>query len=180
MNRKVLIVAAVLVVLAVVTVPGVAATPPNNPLPTNGPWATVWNLLVDLQNQINTLKTQIASISPGPPVVGSQYGGRVEQPVVYQDPVAAISEGTAQTDGIISAYAIASFQTFPRYINLRGRVQNPSIVELAHEMDIVMDQVTVSKSITMPIRQGETWEVYVEWEGSATHRLRVIWTPITA
>lgn len=68
MNRKVLAIATVLVIIAVVTVPAVATLPPTSPLPGSSPWNKVWNLLVDLQNQINNLKTQVANIQliPGP------------------------------------------------------------------------------------------------------------------
>jgi hypothetical protein len=61
-NRKVLFIAAVLVIHAVVTVPAMATLPDKNPLPSGTGGNTVWNLFVNLQHQINSLKTQITNI----------------------------------------------------------------------------------------------------------------------
>lgn len=69
-------VAGALVILALVTMPEVATLPPKSPLPSGHPFHTVWSLFVDLQNQINALKIQIAAIPAGPVGPAGPQGAR--------------------------------------------------------------------------------------------------------
>jgi len=120
-----------------------------------------------------------ATGAQGPQGPAVHFGARVEQTVKYGDVVMAISNGTAQTDGFITATATASYQTGSGYINLRGYAQFPSL--LVRDTGICVNGGEVSTSITMPIRQGEEWQVYVEgWSGSQYRYLRVFWIPLTA
>jgi hypothetical protein len=99
--------------------------------------------------------------------------------VSYLANVEAISSGTAQTDGVITATATALYETGSGYIELSGYVPFPSL--LVRDTSICVNGGMVSTSITMPIRQGESWQVFVDgWGGSVDRHLSVYWMPITA
>jgi hypothetical protein len=123
-----------------------------------------------------------ATGAQGPPGPAVHYGARVEQPVTYHDlsptfAAFAYSEGTAQTDGVISAIT-QSYSTGSHYVKLEGYLPN-GMVYLARDSGTGTGHF-VSTSITMHIRQGETWRVYVEWEGAEIRNLDVYWMPLTA
>lgn len=70
MTRNLLIIATVLMIFAIVVAPVAATLPATNPLPKGTGWNNVWELLQDLQNQINALTTAINTMpagSQGPP-----------------------------------------------------------------------------------------------------------------
>jgi hypothetical protein len=66
MTRKLLIIATVLMIFAIVVTPVAATLPATNPLPKGTGWNNVWELLQDLQTQINALTTAINTMPEGP------------------------------------------------------------------------------------------------------------------
>jgi hypothetical protein len=66
-NRKFLIIAIVLMLFAIVVAPVAAELPTENPLPKGTGWNNVWELLLNLQNQITALTTEVHNIPAGPP-----------------------------------------------------------------------------------------------------------------
>ncbi len=61
MNKKLFMIIIVLAVLASVAAPAAAVLPTKSPLPSGSPFNKIWDLLVDLQNQITSLKNQITN-----------------------------------------------------------------------------------------------------------------------
>lgn len=61
MNRKLCAIAIALMTFAIIVVPAAAVLPEDSPFPNGTGWKNTWDLLVDLQNQINNIQ-----LIPGP------------------------------------------------------------------------------------------------------------------
>jgi hypothetical protein len=62
MNKMLLTIAIALVILAIVAVPVSAVLPPNSPLPSSTTFNKIWDLFLNLQNQINSINSEKSQV----------------------------------------------------------------------------------------------------------------------
>lgn len=180
------------VLLLVVTTTSSAQVPTKSPLPPGSPWATVWKLFSDLQEQIDALKVQVATIPAGPPGPkgppgpagpsgpagenGASVSFGPRQSSTYNDPPdGMLHTATAMTDGIVTCLC-----TDPtREIMVSGMIRHPNgwwtiVSQTGKPRTAVDDNYWSEASITMPVLKGETWRIGVENCGVA----QVYWHPL--
>lgn len=175
-KKSLLAVCIAIAVIAMVAVPVAAQLPAKNPLPKGNPWDTVWSMLKELQKMIKAIPAGPTGPT-GPQGPTGPAGATVhfgEWQSIAVDKSTHSYEATADTDGIV----IVLCQNYGGETQVSGYdagITPKEIVVLS--VSPVASDGYARTSITMPVRQGDSWGV--GWY-ECNSWLSVKWLPLSA